>query len=474
MGHISIVDQVVVDVSPAELFASLSGGNPDFHWLLGMSCDKFAVNQPVTFTIPLMRSVTQGNVTGLGRITKVKPGRGFTLAHEMPWRGTVTCTLCEEGPGTRIRLVADIDESNLSSVAEMLGLAPPVDHADDRVRIGVLMSKSGPGSVFAAATEQLAEMAVEEINADADRGDITFSLLVADDHTNPVEARRSAERLVRAGVSVIISNVTSLSFESILAATRNSETMVIYTPINEGGDCGRGVFRLGERPAAQMHRSIPLLMQESGARFWFLAGNDYSWPQWTNQVARRYIESSGGQVIGETYRALGTRDFTSLIERITRSGADAVLSTFVGADEVAFERQCFDSGLRSRVQTLSMALDESTRERIGDDAATGMWASFGYFQCMDSRENKSFLRRYEARHGAYAPPISSISESVYEAIYLYARSVREGQTPALREVESHFRQARVQTPRGLVSLSKRVQQRTRVGRAVPGGFTITA
>jgi branched-chain amino acid transport system substrate-binding protein len=474
MGRISIFDQVVVDISPEELFAYLSGGNPDFHWLLGMTCDKFAPHQPVTFTIPLPGTTGENNVTGLGRITKVTPGRGFTLAHEMPWRGTVTCALSDVGSGTRVRLTADIDESSLSSVAEMLGLAVPPEAPDDRVRIGVIMSKSGPGSVFAAATEHLAEMAVEEINADADQGDITFSLQVADDRTNPVEAFRAAQRLVRAGVHVIISNVTSLSFESILAATRNSATMVIYTPINEGGDRGRGVFRLGERPAAQMHRSIPMLMQESGARCWYLAGNDYSWPQWTNRVARRYIESSGGQVVAETYRALGTRDFSSLIEKITRSGADAVLSTFVGADEVAFERQCFDSGLRTQIQTLSMALDESTRERIGDEAASGMWTSFGYFQCLESPENKDFLDRYKRRHGDFAPPISSISESVYEAIFLYAHSVREGHTPEPREVERRLRRSKVSTPRGVVDLSQRGHQNTIVGRAIPGGFAITA
>jgi urea transport system substrate-binding protein len=50
----------------------------------------------------------------------------------------------------------------------------------------------------------------------------------------------------------------------------------------------------------------------------------------------------------------------------------------VGADEVAFERQWLAIGLRPRRRTMSLALDQSTLERIGDRAAAGLWTAFGY------------------------------------------------------------------------------------------------
>jgi urea transport system substrate-binding protein len=47
-----------------------------------------------------------------------------------------------------------------------------------------------------------------------------------------------------------------------------------------------------------------------------------------------------GVIVGECFVPLGTKDFEPVIDAISSSGADLILSTLVGADEVAFERQC--------------------------------------------------------------------------------------------------------------------------------------
>jgi len=109
-------------------------------------------------------------------------------------------------------------------------------------------------------------------------------------------------------------------------------------------------------------------------------------------------------------------------------GADLVLSTLVGADEVAFERQCLAMGLRARCRTLSLVLDESTRERIGDAAAAGLWTAFGYFQQLPTAENRAFLARYRDAFGPCAPPVSTLSESTYSAVHLYGAAARRART----------------------------------------------
>lgn len=477
MVQISIVNRVVVGQSPAEVFARIGCGRPELGSLLAIECDVIAPQFPVELSLPIPFASGVHETKILGRIIDVVPNRSFTVHQDMPWSGTLTCTLTPVDEGTELRLVARVDEGQLAAVASYLGLATPeaeIELDDHLIKVGLIMSKSGPGSVFAAASEHVAQQAIEELNEDADHNDLRFRLSVADDHTDPVEAARAAERLIKSGISVIVSNVTSLSFEAIQRVGRRAGALLIYTPLNEGGENGRGVFRLGERPADQIRRSVPLLMAETDARNWYLAGNEYSWPQWTNRVARRYIQASGGFVVNEEYRKLGTRDFSSLIEAISRSGADAILSTFVGADEVAFERQCFESGLRDRLQTLSLAMDEATRERVGDTASEGIWTSFGYFQCLDNPENKDFLSRYRARFGDFAPPISSISESVYEAILLYGRGVRESRSADPQEMSRRFARARLITPRGLADVSMRFGQPMYVGRGIPGGFAVTA
>lgn len=79
-----------------------------------------------------------------------------------------------------------------------------------------------------------------------------------------------------------------------------------------------------------------------------------------------------------------------------------MLSTFVGADSAAFERQCFALGVRNRCRTLALAIDESTLERIGD------------FERLPTEANSALVARYRRTYGPWAPPLSTLTESVYE------------------------------------------------------------
>lgn len=170
---------------------------------------------------------------------------------------------------------------------------------------------------------------------------------------------------------------------------------------------------------------------------------------------------------------LGHLDFGRVIEGIERSGADCVLSTLVGADEVAFERQVWETGLRTKWATLSLAMEESARERIGDDAAAGIWAALGYFEGLDTTENKALLGRYRGKYGQWAPPLSSLSESVYEAVALYAAAVRNGRGD-VRGVAEALREIRMTMPRGPVESAgpHAMRQNMYVAQAEPGGFRI--
>jgi urea transport system substrate-binding protein len=251
---------------------------------------------------------------------------------------------------------------------------------------------------------------------------------------------------------------------------------MVQTVMNEGGIGGELRVQLGERPEDQLRAAAGPVMEAAGGRRWFLAGNNYIWPQVVHTAARRVLAEQAGTVVGESFQPLGTRDFTPLIEQILRSGADVVLSAFVGADLVQFERQCLAMGVRDRCRTLAPAIDEPTRERIGDAASTGMFGASGYFEELPGEANEAFVRRYREMYGRFAPPVSSISESVYEALHLYAHAARRAgeDTPAAiaRELRSIRHDA---FPRGDVAIDgpETFRQSLFVAEARPGGFSVS-
>ena len=133
-------------------------------------------------------------------------------------------------------------------------------------------------------------------------------------------------------------------------------------------------------------------------------------------------------------------------------------------------------GLRERAQTLALTLDEPTRERIGDVAAAGMHGIAGYFEQLPDTANAEFLRRYRRTFGAFAPPVGSISESVYEAVHLYAAATRRAGEDEPRTVARELRGCRADFPRGPVTVSgpETVDQRLYLAEATAGGFDLTA
>ncbi len=161
-------------------------------------------------------------------------------------------------------------------------------------------------------------------------------------------------------------------------------------------------------------------MAETGGRNWFFVGQRYSWSYGAHWAARRVVAEAGGSVLGETYQILGDHGLYSSRRHYRALGCrvDPVLTC--RTREVFFERQCSQHGLRSTTRTFALVLDEATQQFIGNSDADGVWAAFGYFQGFG--DNTDLETRYRASAKGILPPLSSLSETTYEAILAYARA----------------------------------------------------
>jgi urea transport system substrate-binding protein len=474
LGTVALAARESYSASPEQLFA-LFGSPAAAGWLFGAQCDILAPGAVVTIMLPLGTGAGDGQVQILGRVARLIPNQLIAIWHDQPWRGTLRITFDRLPDGqTRVTVFAELDEEGLGWLMRRRGWPAAAGRNEKAHRIGLLTSKSGPGAVFAVACENLARMAVEELNADGGLCGRPVELMVADDATDPELGAAEARRLIASGCRAVVASVTSATFRAVQRDNAAAGVPLIHPVLNEGGGGPGHVLRWGERPADQLGAAAAPFMKAAGVRDWFLIGNDYSWSHGAHAAARTILAAAGGRITGEQYVPLGTQDFAPVIERIERARADCVLSTLVGADEVAFERQSWQAGLRSKSRTLSLVLDESTRERIGDAAARGVWTAFGYFQQFDTGSNASFLARYRAAYGTWAPPVSSLSEAVYETAQLYAgavRATRDGDPAAVARALHHHR---ADMPRGEVALNgpHSIRQAIHVAEATTGGFRL--
>lgn len=408
----------------AEKAFGLFGRPESQSWLFAAHCDVVRVGAAVSLRLPHDDGSSRFGVDLLGHIAEVRPNSSITIAHTQPWEGRIRLRFDRAGwQRTRVRVRADVGADGVAWLIRRTGIVlptPPV--SPGAVRIGMLTSKSGPGAMYAIATEHMAELAVEEINNNGGVAGRTLELVVADDGSDPATAAAETRRLLHAGCRAIFVVATSSSFAAARRVVGRNDVLLVHAVMNEGGSFTPQVIRFGERPARMIEALAGPLMKTSGARNWYLVGHEYSWSYGAHFAARAGLARAGGRVVGDRYTPLGTNNFGTIIEQINASRADVVMSSLVGADDAMFQRQCYVAGLRATTKAVSLVLDESTCEHIGAAAAEGIWTAKSYFEGSDEAGNRDLLTAYRDRHGPFAPPLSSLSETVYECIVQYART----------------------------------------------------
>src|SRR5260370_34532489 len=75
------------------------------------------------------------------------------------------------------------------------------------------------------------------------------------------------------------------------------------------------------------------------------------------------------------------------------------------------------------IPMLSCSLCEPELKLIGSDASVGCITSSAYFESIEGPENRAFVARWKARHGADSNP-SVDGQSTYVCVMLLARAIR--------------------------------------------------
>ena len=286
--------------------------------------------------------------------------------------------------------------------------------AADPIRMGTFFSLSGPASLFGPTQTACNALAVSEINAAGGILGRQVEVFPGDGGAPPAEAAKTAVRmLLRDNVDLIVGSHDSAVRQAIVGALKG-KVPYIYTPLYEGGECAYNTYVPADTPPQQIKPSLNALAETIGASTFYLIGNDYVWPQKSNEAAKGYIAELGGDVVGEEYAPLGPGNkFDDAVTRIKAAAPDLVLVTLVGGDNVNFNRTFAGFGLDKSITRLSLLLEELTLLGIGAENSTNLYSCMSYFSAVESPENAAFKQRYAAATGDDAPPLSMIGVDAY-------------------------------------------------------------
>ena len=278
-----------------------------------------------------------------------------------------------------------------------------VDAGHHGVKIGVLHSLSGTMAISETSLKDVVLMAVEEINAAGGVMGKQIEPIVVDPASDwDLFAEKAKDLITKEEVAVVFGCWTSVSRKSVLPVFEEHNSLLFYPVQYEGEEQSLNVFYTAATPNQQLIPAAEYMMEEVGAKKFYLLGTDYVFPRTANKVLKAYLKTKGvpDENIVEEYTPFHHQDYQTIVGKIKKfaAGGDAcVLSTINGDSNVPFYKEFANQGLTSDdcpIMAFSVAEDELRAMDV--PPLVGHLAAWNYFQSINTPENKKFVKNFKA------------------------------------------------------------------------------
>jgi ABC-type branched-subunit amino acid transport system substrate-binding protein len=300
---------------------------------------------------------------------------------------------------------------------------------ESSIKVGVIADQTGPLSFVGIANANVARMVINDINAKGGLLGRQIDLYLEDSATIDSVAEAKATKLVQHdNVDVIFGGIYSSTRQAIKGpAVVKGRKLYIYPEQYEGQECDPLIFCTGPVPAQQVDPLIPWLMQQTGARKFYLPSADYIWPHTMNKKVREVVTANGGAIVGEEYFPLDHADYAMTIEKITSSGAEVVFNTTVPPGVTPFLEQLYNSGFTKRGgHIVCTYFDENFLNMVPADHVEGLYSCLDYYQAVSDPFSQELIGKYDTLYPGDAKfTAGSACSGLYRGLKLWEAAVRE-------------------------------------------------
>jgi branched-chain amino acid transport system substrate-binding protein len=297
------------------------------------------------------------------------------------------------------------------------------------IKVGMIAEQTGPLSFMGIANANVVKMVIDDINAKGGLLGRQIELFVEDGATTDSVAAAKATKLIQQNqVDVMFGGIYSSTRQAIKGpAVVKGKKLYIYPEQYEGQECDSLIFCTGPVPAQQVEPFIPWLMQQTGAKTFYLPSADYIWPHTMNKKVREVVTANGGSIAGEEYYPLDHTDYRKTIDKITSSGAEVVFNTIVPPGLGPFLEQLHKSGFGKRGgQLVCTYFDENLVNMIPADHMEGLYSCLDYYHDVGDPFSKKLLDRYNTLFpGAARFTAGSACTGLYRGLKLWEAAVKE-------------------------------------------------
>ncbi len=305
--------------------------------------------------------------------------------------------------------------------AAALGLSMSAAHAEEKLKIGVIATLSGPAAVIGQQVRNGFALGVKTLGGKL--GGREVEVIVADSEGKPDVAVGKVKAFVdRDKVDFVVGPVFSNVLGAIMKPVTEANVILISPNAGSSAFAGKGCnpnFFVTSYENDQVHEVSGQYAQDSGIKTVIIIVANY---QAGKDAAQGFKDKYRGKVLDEIYVPLGQLDYSAEIAKIGAASPQAIYAFVPGGMGVNFVKQFRQAGLADKITFLSaFTVDEAvlTAEK---DAALGMYGAANWAPNLDNPQNKAFvdayLKEYDTIPGTYG-------FQAYDTALLIDSAVRE-------------------------------------------------
>jgi branched-chain amino acid transport system substrate-binding protein len=290
--------------------------------------------------------------------------------------------------------------------------------AQEKIKIGVLVTTSGPAAALGQQVRDGFALAIKDLGGKMAGREV--EIVNADDELKPDAAVVKVRGLLeRDKVDFVVGPIFSNVLLAIHRPVTDSKTFLISPnagPSSYAGKDCNPFFYVTSYQNDQVHEVLGKVAQDRGYKRVYLLVPNYQAGR--DSVAGFKLDYKG-EIAEESYTPLNTLDFQPELSKIASLKPDALFTFMPGGMGVNLVKQYKQAG--ATVPVLSaFTVDESTLP-AQQDAAVGMFGGANWAPNLDNPQSKKFVAAYEA---AYNGVPGTYAMQAYDAALLIDSAVK--------------------------------------------------
>ena len=293
----------------------------------------------------------------------------------------------------------------LAAVTALFGLLAHPAAAQEKLKIGLVLTLSGPAAALGAQVRDGFNLAVKDLGSKMAGREV--EVIAIDDELKPDAAVTKVKGLLeRDKVDFVVGPIFSNILLAIHKPVIDTKTFLISPNAGPSSYAGKNCspfFYVTSYQNDQVHEILGKVAQDRGYKRVYVMVPNY---QAGKDAAAGFKLDYKGEIVEESYVPLGVLDFQVEISKIASLKPDAVFTFMPGGQGVSLVKQYRQAGLADQIPVLSaFTVDESTLP-AQQDAAVGMFGGADWAPDLNNPQSKKFVTAYEAAYnivpGTYA------------------------------------------------------------------------